>query len=186
MFTYCNNNPVIFYDPAGEALDVVWDVVSFGTSLAEVVVNPANPVAWFSLGADAACLIIPGLTGGGGVVRFVAGANNIADAVKLTDKVIDGSKAIKSSTELGKKMHDLYMILDETDNLFTNKTIGKVFEEVKSNLRPDAIDTTNKILYELKPHNTRSFKKAIQQVKKYLSQIPGDISDWTVVIDTYY
>ena len=186
MFAYCGNNPVINWDPTGATPDAVWDIISFGISFAEVVANPANPVAWFSLAADAACLVIPGLTGGGGIVHFVAGADKLADAAKLTDRVVDGTKAIKSSTDFGKKMHDTYMVMNQADDLFTNRTLGKVFEEVTSSLRPDAIDTANKILYELKPYNSKSFAKAINQVDKYFSQIPGNRSDWTVVIDMYY
>lgn len=186
MFAYCGNNPVVHRDPTGEALDTIWDVISFGKSLAEVAVNPTNPVAWFSLAADTACLVIPGLTGGGGIVRFAANAGDIADAARYVDDVVDVTNSIKSSFKVGNSMHDAYMTLDESTALFRNKTLGKIFEEVSSRLRPDAVDTANNIVYELKPYNKDSFLRAINQVQNYLALLPDRISDWTVVIDMYY
>ena len=186
MFAYCGNNPIVHLDPTGEAFDTVWDLISCGKSLLDVIANPANPAAWFALGADAACLIIPGLTGGGGVVRFVTNANDIADAAKYVDEVVDATKAIKSSFETGTNMHNVYMTIDDSSSLFLNKTLGTIFEEVTSRLRPDAVDTANNILYELKPYNQDSFIRAIKQVQKYLEKIPDGASDWTIVIDMYY
>lgn len=48
--------------------------------------------------------------------------------------------------------------------------------------RPDALDQTHKIIYELKPYNQKAFKKALKQTKKY-SKILGD--KYTIVIDMY-
>ena len=49
-------------------------------------------------------------------------------------------------------------------------------------MRPDAIDFTNKIIYELKPYNKRSFNRALKQVEKYKEILGGD---WIIVIDMY-
>ena len=45
-----------------------------------------------------------------------------------------------------------------------------------------ALDLTNKIIYELKPYNANSLKRAVKQVNKYIEAL-GE--GFTVVIDMY-
>ena len=185
LFSYCANNPVFYEDQDGEALDTIWDLVSFGTSLASVIANPSNPAAWFELAADTACLIIPGLTGGGTIVRFVTGADNLKDAAKLVGDVVDASKAVKSSRKLGQTLHNLYMTFENGEDFYNNKALSTIFKELTSRLRHDAVDKINGILYELKPYNRESFLKAIRQIQNYLNTISEDTSGWHVIIDMY-
>lgn len=81
-FAYCGNNPVSRSDLSGYAWDTVLDVISIGMDIVELATNPADLVAWGALAADVASLVLPGVTGGGKVVRFVASADNLADAAK--------------------------------------------------------------------------------------------------------
>ena len=185
MFAYCNNNPIIFEDQTGDILDTVLDIVSLGSSAFAVLSNPANPYAWAELTADVVCLALPGVTGGGHIVRFVANADKLADAAKAVDQVVDAAKAIRTTKEYGQDVHRMYMIGEKFQDVITNKTLGTIFKGVTSRLRPDGVDTAMNILYELKPYNADSFVKALNQTAKYLDKIQADRATWTVVIDMY-
>ena len=52
MFAYCNNNPVIYRDSSGNALDTVIDVISLFSSIVAVAQNPNDPWAWVGLAGD--------------------------------------------------------------------------------------------------------------------------------------
>ena len=89
MFAYCENNPVMCADSEGTYAESALDIISIGLDIAELAANPYNLLGWGALAADVACLILPGLTGGGGIVRFVASADKLADAAKYADNVVD-------------------------------------------------------------------------------------------------
>ena len=185
LFAYCDNDPINRRDDGGQFWDTLFDVASLVSSVVEVAANPANPFAWGALAADAVSLVLPGVTGGGKIVRFVANADNILDATKYADEVVDGSKAMTSSLEAGQKLHKQYNPIKETINSGQksfNTSISKLNPKSKSRLRPDAIDFQNRIIYELKPYNKRSFKRAIKQTNKYAKELGGE---WTIVIDMY-
>ena len=185
MFAYCGNNPTVREDSNGKAFDTVFDVISIGMDIAELVANPTNLVTWGALAADVASLVLPGVSGGGKIVRFIASADKITDAAKYADDVIDSAKVISSSTDLGKAMHMAYKPIQESSTGYINKALSTVFEEVSSKMRPDAIDTAKNVIYELKPYNKSSFKRAISQTQRYLKEI-GNPPNWTIVIDMYY
>ena len=185
MFAYCGNNPTVREDSNGKAFDTVLDVISIGMDIAELVANPTNLVTWGALAADVASLVLPGVSGGGKIVRFIASADKITDAAKYADDVIDSAKVISSSTDLGKAMHKAYKPIQESSTGYINKALSTVFEEVSSKMRPDAIDTAKNVIYELKPYNKSSFTKAISQTQRYLKEM-GNPKNWTIVIDMYY
>ena len=102
LFAYCDNNPVMRVDRGGAFWDTIFDVVSLVMSVVDVINDPSDPMAWVSLAADAICLITPGLTGGGTVVKAVAKAEDVVDVVKTIDKVddvVDAGKTIRASTK---------------------------------------------------------------------------------------
>ena len=82
LFAYSNNNPVNYKDESGHTPDTVMDVVFIFVDVAEVAANPANPVAWISLGADVACLIIPVASGGGAAIKAAGKLDEGADLIK--------------------------------------------------------------------------------------------------------
>ena len=128
---------------------------------------------------------MPGLTGGGSLVRFVARGDDLLDAAKYADDIVDMAGTMNSNRWLGKAMHDGYMDFASGEMFRTNTSLRKIFEGVDSLLRPDAVDVTNKILYELKPCNTKSFLNALKQTNRYLETIGDNKRVWTVVIDLY-
>ena len=180
LYAYCWNNPVVNKDSSGYWVETALDVAFIVGDVASIVANPANVIGYVELAADVVGLVVPGMTGGGKIVRVVMNSDNLVDAMKLADNVVDTKKAIKSSTELGQKLHKMYdPIKDAASGKLKklNKTIGD-----KVRLRPDAVDESNKIIYELKPFNKNSYKKALKQVQKYVDELGGK---WNVVLDFY-
>ena len=84
MFAYCNNNPVIYQDPTGEAVDTVFDVVSLAFSVAEVAANPGDPWAWAGLSGDLVDVLLPFVGGVGEAIKGLKAAgyaDEVAEAV---------------------------------------------------------------------------------------------------------
>ena len=70
LYVYCDNNPVVRRDLQGYFLGNYFDIVSLGTSVVEVCVNPGDPWNWAGLIGDAIDLI-PFVTGAGEATRAV-------------------------------------------------------------------------------------------------------------------
>ena len=94
MFSYCNNSPITLKDQYGDTPETVFDIISLGSSVLDVVLNPTDPWAWAGLIGDAADVVIPFVGGIGEAVDTMRFANGV---VQNTDKVIDAAKAIKQS-----------------------------------------------------------------------------------------
>ena len=81
-FVYCGNNPVVRRDSCGNAAETVWDIISLGFSLADVVANPTDPWAWAGLIGDAIDVAVPFLGGTGEIIR---GMKAVADAIHAAE-----------------------------------------------------------------------------------------------------
>ncbi len=88
LFAYCDNNPVVRKDTTGEFWETVVDIFFFGKGIVDVVNNPDDAGAWLGLAADAACLVLP----------FVAGGGTVVKASIKCDDVIDSSKTVGTIT----------------------------------------------------------------------------------------
>ena len=91
LFAYCCNNPVVRLDSAGTAFETIFDVLSFGASLLEVVFNPADPFAWMGLAGDAVDLI-PFVSCVGETIRGLKIGADVADGA---DNTIDTYRALR-------------------------------------------------------------------------------------------
>ena len=105
LYNYCDNNSVIRLDKGGEFWERVWYVVSLGSSIIEVAVNPSDPWAWAGLVGDVADVLIPGVGGIGETVRAISKTrkvadrvDNIIDAAKWTRKTADKTSPIRKAT----------------------------------------------------------------------------------------
>ena len=191
LYVYCDNNPVVRRDLQGYFWETLFDIVSLGTSVVEVCVNPGDPWNWAGLIGDAIDLI-PFVTGAGEATRAVKTANKVADkttavikiqkAVDFTPesakivKSLDRSKGYtRSSLRAGIYIHNGYKA--------TNEFIKKEKEvRLISKLRPDYVDKTRKIIYELKPMNKRNVKKGIKQLMRYREEL-GD--EFEMILELY-
>jgi len=118
LYAYCLNNPVMYTDETGYAVETVFDIISLGFSIADVIVNPLDLWAWAGLAGDLVDLI-PFVTGVGETIKAGKGlrfllahadegaslfknADNIVDFAKGADKVLDaGSDIVRT----GQKHH---------------------------------------------------------------------------------
>ena len=190
LCVYCDNNPVVRRDLQGYFWETLFDIVSLGTSVVEVCVNPGDPWNWAGLIGDAIDLI-PFVTGAGEATRAVKTANKVADkttavikiqkAVDFTDesakmvKSLDRSKGYtRSSLRAGIYIHNGYKA--------TSEFIKKKEVRLISKSRLDYVDKTRKIIYELKPMNKRNVKKGIKQLMRYWEEL-GD--EFEMILELY-
>ena len=181
MFAYCGNAPVVRVDSGGQFWDTVFDLASIVSDVIEIAVNPGSIVAWGALAADVASLIVPGVSGGGQLVRVVTSSDEVLDAAKYADDIFDGAKQFFSKTDIGQSMHKWYDPIKDTIEK-SDKLLNEALSDFGSQLRPDAVDLTNRIIYELKPYNKRAYKQATKQAKRYADILGGE---WTIIIDMY-
>ena len=180
LYVYCDNNPVVRRDIQGYFWETLFDIVSLGASVVEVCVNPGDPWNWAGLIGDAIDLI-PFVTGAGEATRAVKTANKVADK---TTAVIKIQKAVDFTPESAKIVKSLdrskgYTRSSLRAGTYINngyKATTAFIEEEKevrllSKLRPDYVDKTRKIIYELKPMNKRNVKKGIKQLMRYWEEL---------------
>ena len=105
LFVYCGNNPIVREDASGHAWETIWDIVSLGTSIAEVAANPVDPWAWAGLIGDVVDVAVPFVGGLGEAVdvvktvsRVVDKGDDIIDAAKNMRRAADAADDIKDST----------------------------------------------------------------------------------------
>ena len=179
LYAYCDDNPVSREDSSGCAWDTIFDVVSLGFSIAEIIANPYDVSNWIGLVGDTIDLI-PIVTGVGETVRGIKFIDKIdgnilevAKAVDFTDntkiameklEIINGFT--KSEKGLGITIHNGY----KTGPGF--KENYKEFTEILV-IRPDYFDKDKSIIYELKPYNYHSIKRGLSQLKKYNDLLGG-------------
>ena len=81
LYCYCNNDPINFVDPSGHFWDTVFDVASLIYDIYCLATNDGYKdwKNWVALGFDAACLILPFISGGSTIYRVANGVDNIDD-----------------------------------------------------------------------------------------------------------
>lgn len=180
LFAYCDCNPIVRIDNAGNVWETVFDVVSLGFSIAEVAVNPYDISAWIGLVGDAIDLV-PFVTGVGEItrgIRFIDKAGNTLEIAKAVDFTDNAKKAInrldslngftKSTRPKGIEIHNGY----KTGTGFKKsyKEYSKLTRE--KGIRPDYYDGTT--IFELKPFNQRSAILGIKQLRRYNNALGGN------------
>ena len=107
LYAYCDNNPVMRRDDGGQFWDTVFDVVSLGFSIADVVNDPSDPWAWAGLIGDAVDLI-PFVSGVGEItkgLKFVdkafEAADNLNDARKASDRALESIRIAAKNLDEG-------------------------------------------------------------------------------------
>ncbi len=171
----------MYKDVTGTIADTALDIAFIAGDLASIIANPKNVVGYVELAADLVGLAVPGLTGGGKIVRAVMNSDNVLDAAKVADKIVDSEQAIKSSGKIGTKIHKSYDPIKKSAS-GKNKLVNQALKRYSSSLRPDAVDFKNGIIYELKPYNKKSYKTALRQTNRYAKIMGGK---WKIVIDMY-
>ena len=115
----------MYSDPSGHWIETVFDLISLGTSIVEVVINPADPLAWAGLAGDALDLI-PFVTGVGESVKGVRIVAKSADLMDAGTESITIVRAADRAIDFTNTGMDLIRGLDKTADGFTisKHTIG--------------------------------------------------------------
>ena len=87
LYAYCDNNPVVRIDVAGNVWETVFDIASLALSLGEVVTRPTDPWAWAGLVGD-----VPPVSHHEVIQVF---NNNVANLKKLLFTMIENIPAEK-------------------------------------------------------------------------------------------
>ena len=100
LFAYCDNNPVSRVDDGGGVWETVFDIVSLGFSVYDVVKNPYDPWAWAGLAGDTIDLI-PFATGVGETIKAAKIAKK---TIEVADDVHDATKKLNATSEVVQKV----------------------------------------------------------------------------------
>ena len=112
LYVYCDNNPVVRRDLQGYFWETIFDIISVGTDVAEIIIAPTDLLVWGSLGLDLVCTIVPGATGGGKAVKAIAKASEVG-------KVSDGAKAVyKAVYKAADKANDIRKAIGSYEIIF--------------------------------------------------------------------
>ena len=154
------------YDKSGNAWETIVDVVSLCTSVAEVMVNPADPWAWAGLVGDAVDLV-PFVTGVGEVTRAaeitVKALGDADDVVKATRRLYNSS-GISSAV---RKMTGSYEIKYASGQTYIGK--GGLYRATQSANRYVKIkkDTVKSITWKPAKNNREAFINEYKSMCKY-------------------
>ena len=100
LYTYCANNPVLFFDPSGNAWDIIFDIFSAVWSLNDFIKDPT----WLNFGylawdvGGALIPLVPGSYAAKGA-KAISKLDDVSDIARLfgkTDDAVDAAKVGKS------------------------------------------------------------------------------------------
>ena len=191
LYCYCLNNPISYCDPSGHWIETVFDLISLGASVVEVVINPLDPWAWAGLVGDAVDLL-PFVTGVGESTRaakLVKYADYAAEhADELADITVDTIKFVKAS-DMKYAFKNGGDFLDVVGNSSNYKAFtvsnhvdgtklhtmfmknGKTIANTRK--RVDGINEITKSIFELKPYNVHSARRGVKQIINYNDLLGG-------------
>ena len=183
LYLYCGNDPINYVDPSGQWFETVFDLLSLGISIVEVIINPVDPWAWAGLAGDALDLV-PFVTGVGETIK---GVRVVAKGVDMADDALDTIKFMKATDRAADfadggmdairgldRAADGFTISNKLDGIKIHKTFmgnGELIPNTR--LRADGLDKLSKTIFELKPYNKRSARRGIKQILNYDKALGG-------------
>ena len=183
--SYCLNNPIIFYDSSGHAVDIVFDIGSTIWSLVDLIVAPS----WLNFAFfvwDLASVIVPFVPG-----SYVAKGGKLA--LKVASKVddfVDGTKFLSGSYRKLKKLFkgikniEIHHLIEKRfKNLF--KKVKNTDDYLSIPLTKDLHKTITKRWRDYFPYGTNykkitktEMRKAIKEVYKDMPQLLKEALEW--------
>jgi RHS repeat-associated protein len=128
-YSYARNNPLKYRDPTGHWFESALDIAFIALDIADIASNGLTWENGLSLAADVGGLILPGITGGGLLVRAIAHADDAVDAAKAVDHASDLVRAANRSDDA----IDVYHATNAPDSVL--KQIEKKFFDPKGDAR---------------------------------------------------
>jgi pyocin large subunit-like protein len=95
-YAYALNNPLKYTDPTGHWVERAIDIAFIASDRWDIAQNGLTWENGLALAADVGGLLLPGLTGGGMLVRAAAHADEAADALRAAahaDEAADAARA---------------------------------------------------------------------------------------------
>ena len=207
-YAFCNNNPVNYIDPNGEAVETLWDIASIGMGVRSFVKNIKSGNFRGAVGdalgvaVDAVAAAVPFVPGGVGAVR--AGAK----AVNAIDNAADATKSVKTASKAEEVCSTIRTTETSLGNTKYSKTGGenvstKLGREkhkeynpgndyikefrLPSGKRVDAVSFEKADVRELKPNNSKAIKRGEKQVQSYREELQTIYPEikWEYHIDVY-
>jgi RHS repeat-associated protein len=121
-YSYTLNNPVKYVDPTGHYIESGIDIAFLAMDLNDIRTGNADKWTYIGLGADAVCLVLPGVTGGRlGVKALEEGVTHIddvGDLFRYLDKTMESASSVN-------KVDNLYDAARSTEDLADGITILK-------------------------------------------------------------
>lgn len=171
MYAYVRNNPVNATDPDGRAIDVLFDAGSaaYGIGVMWKKALSGEAVTWRDNAAvvvDLGSAFVPGLTGGGAVIRGAGKAEILIDAARAGDNtkgvVARGSQNPKVAEAL-RKGQEAHKAEQYPPGFVKEK-------QLPSGKKMDAYNAETKEVIELKPNNPSAVRKGQRQVDQYCKE----------------
>jgi hypothetical protein len=89
-YYYSRGNPVKYNDPTGHYIETGIDLISLGMTVNDIRVNGWSWGNGIGLVADVASLALPGIAGGGWIVKAISKIDDVGDATRAVNAVGDG------------------------------------------------------------------------------------------------
>jgi len=189
-YAYVNNSPVNYTDPRGHTITLpcifcnqTWGNYSSTSGLENNVIDIASIVGCFFIGChvDTKNDVISGPTAREYIESSVMSIGptplSVVSSLEATTIRKIGGETV--DTIAGRAAHNNYPLALGPDYIYNRQVPG-------TNIRPDAIDTANNIVRELKPDTPPGIQRGLKQLQKYvddLEQVTGEI--WTGFLDLY-
>jgi RHS repeat-associated protein len=94
-YAYTRNAPLKYRDTSGHWIESALDIAGIAYDIYDISQNGLNWENGLSLAADVAGLILPGVTGGGVIVRAAMHADEVAEGAKAASKIVDAAGLLK-------------------------------------------------------------------------------------------
>ena len=168
-YSYCAANPVLYADKNGLFFDIVFDLVSLGFSVYDVITNPDDVWAWLGLAGDVADLLLVGAGGIGEVIKF---ADKGADAVKAVSKLVDAKDYKKAGAWLLGAFERGYELERKLGGMCNNfPTIDKFVEAISTGSQKILSSITSIKSMDVTAKTYQNASKMYSTLKKYIDDL---------------
>ena len=172
-YSYCGGNPVVRVDRNGAFWETLFDIFSLATSVAEVIANPTDPMAWLGMIGDAVDLI-PFVSGVGETIEVV---DTGLDILRASDRIGDAADATYDMYKASKKMDE---IADSAQDAYK---ASKQMDELVDGAQ-DAQKAAKKTTNPYGKKGSPEHQKIIEQEKQKLREEGYKVEDKEVQVKT--